>query len=125
MASLPHPVADAWEKRNGPVIFSTVNDSGIPNTIYVTCVSLYDDETIIVADNYFDKTRKNILAGTKGAILFITNERKAYQLKGRVEYHEKGEIFDDMKSWNSPKHPGVAAAALKVEEIYSGAEKLA
>jgi len=29
-----------------------------------------------------------------------------------------------MKKWNPPKHPGHAAAALKAEEIYSGAEKL-
>jgi len=29
-----------------------------------------------------------------------------------------------MKTWNSPKHPGHAAAALRIEEVYSGAEKL-
>jgi len=29
-----------------------------------------------------------------------------------------------MKTWNPPQHPGHAAAALKVEEAYSGAEKL-
>jgi len=124
MASLPHPVADAWEKRNGPVIFSTVNDSGIPNTIYVTCVSLYDDETIVVADNYFDKTRKNILAGSKGSVLFITEDKKSYQIKGSIEYHKGGKLFENMKSWNPTKHPGHAAAALRVEEVYSGAEKL-
>jgi len=125
MAKIPEEVSKAWEDRNGPIVLTTVGQDGTPNAIWAGAVSKFDDETLVVADNYFDKTRKNILAGTKGAILFITNERKAYQLKGRVEYHEKGEIFDDMKSWNSPKHPGVAAAALKVEEIYSGAEKLA
>lgn len=29
-----------------------------------------------------------------------------------------------MKSWNPTGHPGHAAAALKIGEIYSGAEKL-
>ncbi len=29
-----------------------------------------------------------------------------------------------MKKWNPKKHPGHAAAALKVEEVYTGAEKL-
>jgi hypothetical protein len=29
-----------------------------------------------------------------------------------------------MKKWNPDKYPGHAAAALKVEEIYSGSEKL-
>jgi len=30
-----------------------------------------------------------------------------------------------MKKWNPQKHPGHAAAALNVEEVSSGAEKLA
>ena len=29
-----------------------------------------------------------------------------------------------MKTWNPPEHPGHAAAALQVEEVFSGAEKL-
>jgi hypothetical protein len=124
MASLPQKVAEEWERRNGPVIFSTVNSSGIPNAIYATCVSLFDDELIIVADNYFDKTRSNILAGSKASLLFITEDKKSYQIKGSVEYHKSGEIFENMKSWNPTKHPGHAAAALRVEEVYSGAEKL-
>ena len=30
-----------------------------------------------------------------------------------------------MKKWNPKEHPGHAAAALKVEEVYKGGEKLA
>ena len=73
---------------------------------------------------YFDKTRSNILTGSKGAILFITNEDKAFQVKGTIEYQTEGDVFEDMKKWNPKQHPGHAAAILKVEEVYSGAEKL-
>ena len=125
MAPLPEAVQSAWQERKGPAIFATVNDSGAPNIIYVGCVRLYGDDTVIVADNYFDKTRANILAGSQGSLLFMSEKGKAYQLKGPVEYHKEGEVFDDMKSWNSTKHPGHAAAAIKVEEVYSGAERLA
>ncbi len=124
MSSLPQQVIKAWNERIDPVIFTTVDTNGSPNSIYVTCVSLFADDTIVVADNYFDKTRKNILAGSKGSILFITGENKAFQVKGSIEYHQSGEIFDDMKKWNPTEHPGHAAAALKVEEVYSGSEKL-
>jgi predicted pyridoxine 5'-phosphate oxidase superfamily flavin-nucleotide-binding protein len=79
---------------------------------------------VLIADNYFDKTKKNILAGSKGSILFITKDGTAYQAKGSIKYHREGEIFNDMKTWNPEKHLGHAAVALKVEEIYSGAEKL-
>ncbi len=124
MAALPKPAAQAWEQRNGPVVLTTMDPDGTPNAIYATCVSMFDDETIVVADNFFDKTRRNILAGSRGSLLFITADNKAFQIKGTIEYHKSGAIFEDMKSWNPTKHPGHAAAALKVEEVYSGAEKL-
>jgi predicted pyridoxine 5'-phosphate oxidase superfamily flavin-nucleotide-binding protein len=77
-----------------------------------------------VADNYFDKTRKNILAGSKASILFITKGGTSYQVKGSIQLHSEGKIFDDMKKWNPAKHPGHAAAALTVEEVFSGSKKI-
>lgn len=124
MAQLPEEVRAAWEKREGPIVLTTVDEKGLPNAIYATCVSMFDEETLVVADNYFNKTRKNLRAGSKGSLLFITPEGKSYQVKGRMEYHTEGAVFQDMKKWNPEKHPGHAAAALTVEEVYSGAKKL-
>ncbi len=124
MAALPEEVSKAWENRKGPIILSTVNKKGIPNSIYVTCVSKYSDDILVIANNYFSKTLKNIEANSKGSILFITKEDKSYQVKGSIEYHQDGPVFEDMKKWNPKKHPGHGATALKVEEVYSGAEKL-
>jgi len=87
-------------------------------------VNLYDNETIVVADNYFDKTKNNLMENNQASILFYTNDDKAYQLKGEVAYMKTGDIFNNMKSWNTKKHPGHGAAVLKVREVYSGSEKL-
>ena len=125
MPALPTAVSEAWEKREGPVVLTTVDDEGVPNAIYATCAAKYDESTLVVADNFFHKTRANILAGSKGSLLFITKEGKAFQIKGTIEYHASGPIFDHMKTWNPAKLPGNAAAALKVEQVYSGAEQLA
>ena len=124
MPALPLSIIKAWEERKGPIILTTVDNNRVPNAIYASCVSKYSEDSIVVADNYFDKTRKNILAGSKGSILFITKDGKAYQIKGSIEYHAEGEVFEDMKRWNPKQHPGHAAAVLKVEEVYAGAEKL-
>jgi predicted pyridoxine 5'-phosphate oxidase superfamily flavin-nucleotide-binding protein len=121
---IPLIVKQAWEEREGPVVLATVDGAGQPNAIYAGSVSLYDDERIVIADNYFDKTRRNILAGSRGSVLFITRDMKAYQLKGILEYHEGGPIFEDMKKWNPPKHPGHAAAVLLIREVYQGAERI-
>ncbi|MFH0915167.1 MAG: pyridoxamine 5'-phosphate oxidase family protein [bacterium] len=124
MARLPESVLQMWEQHVGPMVLATVGKDGVPNAIYTTCVGILDEETIVVANNYFNKTMKNISAGSRAALLFITPEKKSYQIKGRVEYHESGPIFVHMKSWNPPEHPGHGAAALKVEEVYSGAERI-
>jgi len=125
MIAIPETVLTAWAHREGPAVFTTVDASGVPNSIYVGSLHAHDHATVVIADNYFHKTRANILAGSRGALLFLTQDRKSYQLKGSLEYHTSGPIFDAMKQWNPPRHPGVAAAALRVAEVYSGAERLA
>lgn len=125
MPALPEEAGKAWNERQGPVILATVSKDGVPNIIYATCVARYGDDRLVVADNYFSKTRDNLLKGAAtGALLFITGAGKAYQVKGKLEYHTQGPIFDDMKKWNSTKHPGHAAAVVCVDEVYSGATKL-
>jgi predicted pyridoxine 5'-phosphate oxidase superfamily flavin-nucleotide-binding protein len=115
---------DAWDRHEGPIVLSTADKQGVPNSIYATFARLLDDGGIVVADNYFNKTRTNIKNGSKAAILFITKEKKSYQAKGLIEYITDGPIYEDMRLWVDQKHPRVAAAVLRVEELYSGAKKL-
>ncbi len=75
----------------------------MPNAIYCTCVRIFTTNTIVVANNYFDKTLRNILGESRGALLFLTAEEESFQIKGTIEYHVDGPIFEDMKSWNPPK----------------------
>jgi predicted pyridoxine 5'-phosphate oxidase superfamily flavin-nucleotide-binding protein len=124
MTVLPDIVSQAWEQREGPIVLTTVDREGTPNAIYATCVRKFNEDTLVVADNFFNKTRANILAGSKASLLFITKEGKAYQVKGRLEYHTDGPVFDAMKQWNPDRLPGHAAAALKVEHVFSGGEQL-
>ena len=123
MAALPEIVSKAWDERKGPVILATVDAAGMPNAIYATCVKKFSEDKLVIADNFFHKTRANIQAGNKGALLFITSEGKAYQVKGSIEHLTGGEIYDDMKAWNGDR-PGVAATVVNVEEVYAGKEKL-
>jgi uncharacterized protein len=117
-------LTQAWEKREGPSILATVDATGKPNVIYVGEIRLVPGEGFIVADNYFSKTRANIQNGTQGAILFLTKERKSFQVKGPLTYHTEGPIFENMRSWHDPKYPGVGATVLRLEAAFSGAEKL-
>ncbi len=126
MATLPEIAAQAWDNREGPVVLTTVDKKGVPNTIYITCVKKISEDKIVVADNKMHKTQANIMAGCSVNLLYITKEKKAYQLKGSVEYQTNGAVFEEMKSgWLDKKYPGRAAVVFNIEEVYSGAEKLA
>ncbi len=120
---LPEEVLKAWEEKQVPIVLTTVSQEGMPNTIYATCVSLFNNK-VLIADNKFCKTHKNVIECDKGNVLFITAEKKAYQLKGKLTYKTGGEEYDDMKKWNRPDLAGKGVAILDVEEVYMGAKKL-
>jgi predicted pyridoxine 5'-phosphate oxidase superfamily flavin-nucleotide-binding protein len=122
--SLPQRFQEAWNNRKDETVFTTVSTDGVPNSIYATCVSLYENNSIIVANNFFDKTFTNIKSGSKGSILLLTKEGKSFQIKGSIEYFSNGKAYDDMKSWNPERLPGHGAAVVSIEEIFSGAEKI-
>ncbi len=124
MAALPETVSKAWDNREGPVVLATVDANGLPNAIYVTCVKKFDDDKLAIADNYFSKTRANIQARSKGAILFITKEEESFQVKGSIDYQTRGHIFNDMRDYLDAEYPVHAVAVLNVEAVYSGSEQL-
>ncbi len=124
MSTLPQSFNEAWDNREARMIFTTVSKSGEPNAVWVLCVNKLDDQRILIANNFFNKTLKNIQSGSQGSLLLIAPEREAYQIKGSLEYYTDGPIYQDMKDWLDPKFSGVGAVILNIESIYYGAEKV-
>lgn len=124
MITIPEIVKNEWNNKQDAVVLTTVSDTGIPNSIYATQAALYNN-SVLVANNKFKKTLENITVCKEATVLFITKEMKAYQLKGSVSYKTEGDEFDDMKKWNRADLPGYGVAVIDVNEVYSGAQKLA
>jgi len=124
MTPPPESFTQAWDEREPIAVLTTVAPDGTPNTIYVGVVGRFNDSTFFIANNYFHKARQNILAGSKASMLFITKEKKAFQIKGWIEFQDSGPIFDAMKKINPEKYPGHSAAVLHIGEVFSGAEQL-
>jgi len=124
MKELPKQVLDAWTKKEGPVVFTTVSSNSIPNSIYVTCVAIFNTQSFVIANNYFVKTKLYIESNNTASVLFITVEGVSFQVKGKLVYHTHGVVFDFMKSWNPEKNPGNAAVELVPEQIFSGAKQI-
>jgi hypothetical protein len=121
---LPDEVVQAWENRNGPIVFCTVNKNQVPNAIYASITNRMKDGRFAVVNNFFCKTQQNILGGSKVSFLFITKDGKAYQIIGSIEYFTSGPLYDEMLLWAEPSLPRVGVAILNAEEIYKGSERL-
>jgi len=123
MARLPDVVKKAVAKQNTfPV--ATCNQEGIPNVIYIKYLKVIDDETVLIADNYLSKTRDNILSNGKIAFVVLDKEKDSFQIKGTAERLTEGDMFDEVQKWVPDKLPRVAAVIMRVESVYSGAERL-
>lgn len=124
MAKLTSEALHAWNNHNERMVLTTTSADNLPNSIWVICTKLINDEQFVIANNAMHKTLENVQSDSKGVLLFIAPERESYQVKGKLEYYESGPIYDDMKSWLDPKFPGKGALVLNIEEVYYGAEKV-
>jgi predicted pyridoxine 5'-phosphate oxidase superfamily flavin-nucleotide-binding protein len=125
MKSIPQSVSKAWDEREPLVVLSTVSKDGIPNSIFVGVSGRYDDRTFFLANYYFSKTKQNILNDGKASLLFLTKDRKSYQIKGTMELQDSGPVYEAMKEINPSQYPAISVAVLHVEEVFAGALKLA
>ncbi len=103
---------------------ATSSDDGIPNVVYVKYLKVVDDCTILIADNYFHKTRNNIISNGKIAFVVLDDDKGSYQVKGSSRRLESGPMFDEVQKWVSDDLPKAAAVVVNVEEIYNGAERI-
>ncbi|MEN6291688.1 MAG: pyridoxamine 5'-phosphate oxidase family protein [Methanobacterium sp.] len=112
---------DAVEREN-VVFFATSTADGTPNVVPIGFARPMDSKTIMIVDNYMNKTRKNLENNPKASLVPRDASKCPYQFKGTVEVVESGKYFDEAVDWVksvSSKHAPKAAILLKVEEIYS------
>ena len=125
MVALTPEARHAWENRERRMAFATADDHGVPNAVWVLSARLLDDDKVVIANNSMSKTLANVETGGKASLLYVAPDREAYQLKGCLEHHREGPIYDYLKSWLNPSYPGRSAVLFRIEEIYYGARKVA
>jgi predicted pyridoxine 5'-phosphate oxidase superfamily flavin-nucleotide-binding protein len=104
------------------VFLATASIQGVPNVVPIGFARPIDDKTILIADNYMNKTRKNLDENPKLSLIVSDAKTFPYQVKGTVEIFESGEYFDQVVDWAQnvmtelqPK----SAILFKVEEVFS------
>ncbi len=116
--------------EQGLYVLGTSSKDKMPNLIYVKFLKIYNDSQILIADNKFFKTEKNLKDNSQISFIILDKDNgKSYQLKGNVEVYKNGPIFEETVKWVEELRSGStiqakAAIILNIEEIYSGANKI-
>lgn len=122
---LPEEILAAWEKRDPACVLTTISKNGVPNTIYVSCCGIVGRRRVLICNSAFSKTMENLTNGSERAsFLFFAPGLAAYQFKGRIRHHTKGEAFEAGKTFSKPGMPLHGIAEMEVSEAYRGAEQI-
>jgi predicted pyridoxine 5'-phosphate oxidase superfamily flavin-nucleotide-binding protein len=123
MAKMTQRMQELFDKVRIAVL-STATPDGIPNAVPVGAKKILDDETVLISDQYFNKTLANMKANPRAALTFWEGT-EGYQLKGSVTIETSGQRFEETARWveERSKKSGVprvskGAAILHIEEIY-------
>jgi predicted pyridoxine 5'-phosphate oxidase superfamily flavin-nucleotide-binding protein len=126
MAALSERMKEIFAKQ-GVLVMATADLNGIPNAVPIGAVKILDDETILVSDQFFNKTLENLKANPKVAISFWeTDKGEGYQIKGDATIHTEGKIYEETAEWirkygEEIGHPleSKGAIVIRITAIYS------
>jgi predicted pyridoxine 5'-phosphate oxidase superfamily flavin-nucleotide-binding protein len=123
---MPKLVDNVKDIFNMTAIYSvaTASKDGLPNVVPIHFVKIYDGEdTILLVDNFMDKTLKNLKENPRIAIsVWDQNKKAAYQLKGEATIVNSGKPFDDAVAWVQKTMPALnpkSAILFRVTTVFN------
>lgn len=99
---------------------ATASKSGIPNVVPIAAFKVRDDGTMLISDQYFNKTLANLKQNPEIALSWWA-EKGGFQVKGTVTLHTNDEIFRENCAWMKeswPKFLPKSAVLVKITGAY-------
>jgi predicted pyridoxine 5'-phosphate oxidase superfamily flavin-nucleotide-binding protein len=124
MAKMTPRIRELFEKVPSAV-FATAGLDGQPNAIPVGAKKVLDEDTVLISDQFFNKTRANLEINPRVSITFWDGY-EGYQIKGFATIETKGECFEETARWiedlgNKAGFPlkSKGAVIVKIEAVYA------
>ena len=77
---------------------ATASKDGAPNVVPIGAFKFLDDETLLISDQFFNKTLKNLQENPRIALVWW-GEKGGFQVKADITIHTEGEIFRQNVEW--------------------------
>jgi predicted pyridoxine 5'-phosphate oxidase superfamily flavin-nucleotide-binding protein len=107
------------------VVLCTATPDGTPNAVPVGAKKIIDAQTILISDQFLNKTLANMKNNPRVAVTFWDGH-EGYQLKGIVTIETSGTRFEETALWIEEMSTKAGfplkskgAVILKIEEIYA------
>lgn len=97
MAKMTNRMKALFEKVP-TAILATATVDGTPNAVPIGAKKIIDDETILISDQFFNKTLENLTANPNVAVTWWEGH-EGYQIKGTATVETTGKRFEDTARW--------------------------
>jgi predicted pyridoxine 5'-phosphate oxidase superfamily flavin-nucleotide-binding protein len=101
--------------------FATSSEEGVPNVVPIAAFRVLDDATLLISDQFFNKTLANMKENPMAALSWW-GEKGGFQIKGEVTIHTDGEIWQEDIAWMKELRPSLkpkGAVVLKITGVYT------
>lgn len=93
MITIPGDVSELIARR-APALVVTATKDGIPNAAFKGSLSQVDESTLVYADLLPGHTTTNVMENPSVSVIILEpGSTDGYQLKGRAELTDRGELF--------------------------------
>ena len=100
---------------------ATASRDGRPNVVPIGAFKLLDDETLLISDQFFNKTLANMRENPQVAISYW-GETGGFQLKGTVTLHTDDDVFAQDVTWMKELRPTLvpkSAVVMTITDVYT------
>lgn len=101
--------------------FATAAKDRTPNVVPIAAFKVLDDATLLISDQFFNKTLANMKENPKASLSWW-GEKGGFQIKGTVTIHTDGGIWRQDVAWMKELRPSLmpkGAVVLKITDVYT------
>src|SRR5512137_2646220 len=101
--------------------FATSAKDRTPNVVPIAAFRVLDDGTLLISDQFFNKTLANMKENPKIALSWW-GDKGGFQIKGTVTIHTDDEIFRQNVAWMKeswPKFVPKSAVLVKITDVFA------
>ncbi len=100
---------------------ATSSKDGVTNVVPIAAFTCLDDGTLLISDQYFNKTLKN-MEGNPWIALSWWGERGGFQVKGTVTLHADDDVFAQNIAWMKERFPSFvpkSAVLVTITDVFA------